>query len=102
MRHGSGLFRAGFQRNWLIVILIGILSVSLACGTNTPVARAESPSPSPAESSASPSKSPVTAADSDGDGKPDRPDTVSAGTTARLLGVAVEDLSARTEYTGAP
>ena len=38
----------------------------------------------------------VRAADSDGDGVPDRPDLVSAGVTARVLGVAVEDLSQRT------
>lgn len=35
--------------------------------------------------------------DSDGDGVPDRPDAVSAGSTARALGEPVEDLSRRTE-----
>lgn len=72
--------------------LIAIMSVSLCFSTEVPQARAEVLAV-PAETGDEDAK----AADSDGDGTPDRPDLVSAGVTARVLGVAVEDLSQRTE-----
>ncbi|MFT3834491.1 MAG: DNRLRE domain-containing protein [Micropruina sp.] len=66
------------------------MSIALCFGTESPMARAETPPPSPSEEA-------VKAADSDGDGVPDRPDLVSAAVTARVLNVAVEDLSQRSE-----
>ncbi len=76
---------------WLVCVLAGLLSVVLCFTTEVPQARAETPPPTP-----TPSGTAAAAADSDGDGTPDRPDLVSAGVTARVLGVAVEDLSQRT------
>ncbi len=75
----------------VVIVLVAILSVALSFGTELP-ARAESPA-LPAETGDEAER----AADSDGDGVPDRPDLVSAGVTARVLGVAVEDLSQRSE-----
>ncbi|MGC3994759.1 MAG: hypothetical protein QM779_11705 [Propionicimonas sp.] len=69
--------------------------MALCFGAEVPIARAETPAPSPSPSESEDAA--VRAADSDGDGVPDRPDVVSAGVTARVLGVAVEDLSQRTE-----
>lgn len=77
---------------WLTCVVSGVLSIALCFGTEVPV-RAETPKPSPAETA----EEAVKAADSDGDGVPDRPDLVSAGVTARVLNVAVEDLSQRSE-----
>jgi RHS repeat-associated protein len=77
--------------------LVGLLSVALCFGTDVPSARAESPQPSPSPTPSAAQGGAVKAADSDGDGSPDRPDTVSASVTAHVLGVAVEDLSQRTE-----
>ncbi|MCA0294640.1 MAG: hypothetical protein LCH96_04835 [Actinobacteria bacterium] len=75
--------------------LAGVLSIALCFSTEMPMARAESPSPSPTPGETQAAQ--AAAADSDGDGTPDRPDLVSAGVTARVLGVAVEDLSQRSE-----
>jgi hypothetical protein len=72
--------------------LVGTLSIALCLGADVPVSRAESPSAAPVAPSESGAAS---SGDSDGDGSPDRPDVVSAGVSARLLGVAVEDLSQR-------
>lgn len=79
---------------WLVVFLSVPLSVLLCFTTEVPSARAETPSPSPSPSEMRDTA--ARAADSDGDGSPDRPDVVSAASTARALGVAVEDLSQRT------
>lgn len=78
---------------WLVLFLTGVLSIALCFGSEVPMANAETPEPTPSPSEA---PSAVAAADSDGDGVPDRPDVVSAGVTARMLDVAVEDLSQRT------
>ena len=80
---------------WLVWFLTGLLAVMLCITTDIPVARAETPDPSPTPAEAQDAA--VRAADSDADGVPDRPDLVSAGVTARVLGVAVEDLSQRSE-----
>ncbi len=80
---------------WLTRLVVGLLVVALSFSTELPNAQAETPEPTPAATE--PSAPTATGADSDGDGTPDRPDTVSAGVTARVLGVAVEDLSQRTE-----
>lgn len=80
---------------WLVWVLAGVLSVVLCFSTELPAARAETPAPTPSPSETVGAA--VEAADSDGDGVPDRPDLVSAGVTARVLGVAVEDLSQRSE-----
>ncbi len=80
---------------WLVLLLGVLLSVMLSFSTEVPSARAETPSPSPSPSETAASA--VKAADSDGDGSPDRPDLVSAALTAQALGVAVEDLSQRTQ-----
>lgn len=77
---------------WLVLLLVGVLTVALSFSSEVPSARAEEPAPSPVPTAAEP----VSASDSDGDGSPDRPDLVSAGVTARVVGVAVEDLSQRT------
>ncbi|MFT3968999.1 MAG: DNRLRE domain-containing protein [Micropruina sp.] len=77
---------------WTTCIVAGVLSIALCFGTELPSASAEEPDPKP-------SPADVKAADSDDDGVPDRPDLVSAGVTARALGVAVEDLSQRNEST---
>lgn len=74
---------------WVTCLVSGVLTIALCFGTGLPTARAEEPKPAPSEA--------VEAADSDADGTPDRPDLVSAGVTARVLGVAVEDLSQRDE-----
>lgn len=65
------------------------LSIGLCCTGVAPLAWAETPPRSPAAS--------VQASDSDGDGSLDSPDTVSAASAAANAGVAVEDLSQRTE-----
>ena len=79
---------------WLAWLLAGVLSIALCFSTEVPMARAETPSPSPTPAETQAAEG--AAADSNGDGTPDRPDLVSAGVTARVLGVAVEDLSQRT------
>jgi len=79
---------------WLSWLLAGVLSIALCFSTEVPMARAETPSPSPSPAEAQDAE--VAAADSDGDGTPDRPDLIAAGVTARVLGVAVEDVSQRT------
>ncbi len=76
---------------WLVLLLAGLLSIALSFGSDVPMARAEEPEPTPAVAEA------PLSADTDGDGTPDRPDLVSAAVTARVLNVAVEDLSQRTE-----
>lgn len=97
---------------WLVMVLVGLLSISLCFGTEIP-ARAEptdpatptpsepaSPDPAPSDlEPAAPSEQPAVPEelDSDGDGILDRPDTVSAVVTARAVGEPVEDLSQRTE-----
>jgi creatinine amidohydrolase/Fe(II)-dependent formamide hydrolase-like protein len=80
---------------WVTCVVSGVLSVALRLGTEVPTARAETPDPKPSPSETA--EAAVKAADSDGDGVPDRPDLVSAGVTARVLDVAVEDLSQRSE-----
>ena len=75
---------------WATCVVSAVVSIALCFGTESPMARAETPPPSPSEEA-------VKAADSDGDGVPDRPDLVSAAVTARVLNVAVEDLSQRSE-----
>jgi hypothetical protein len=70
-------------------LLTGVLCLALL---GTPIAAlAETPTPSPA------TVGEVKATDSDGDGRPDQVDLPAATATARLSGVAVEDLSQRTE-----
>lgn len=85
---------------WLVLFLVGILSISLALGSEVPAfAEPTTPVPSPSEEPVSPAPEKPAVGDSDGDGVWDRPDTVSAAVTAREAGVPVEDLSQRTETT---
>ena len=85
---------------WLVLFLVGILSISLALGSEVPAfAEPTTPVPSPSEEPVSPAPEKPAVGDSDGDGVWDRPDTVSAAVTAREAGAPVEDLSQRTETT---
>lgn len=84
---------------WLVLVLVGLLSISLCLGTEIPAA-AEPTEPVPTPSESAPTEpaetTPVEETDSDGDGAMDRPDLISAIATAQAVGEPVEDLSQRT------
>lgn len=80
---------------WLVVVLVGLVSISLCFSTESPAAAQPSEPSSPAP--AVPTGPGEVEGDSDGDGSPDRPDAVAAAVMAAVLDEPVEDLSQRSE-----
>lgn len=85
----SGLL---LPRRWWAVMAVLVVSALIVTAVPGPVSAEETPPAETEHKDAAPK-----AVDSDGDGVPDRPDSVSAGATARAIDESVEDLSQRTE-----